>query len=464
MEKKRSWNELKSLHEGAKGLVVSSGAGVHAYLPLIRRLKEEKSYVVLAYKSVYNLLGFEPDILMLDPRLKQTKVPTDATIVVYNDEGNGVAFESLRRSNEFRVDLTIRSKRPFTLALSDYEFDENVRDNTLENRALHNPSVQALLMMRYMGIDDVTMFGFSFLDSGSVDPRVDPTCAAVHGEDEIRPAIDTGNLIYSYASHYWKMLENESEFRLQNCATLGAVCLGIPRVYFDDDLIARPCAKPKSHGNTCCVKGWLDANLEAAFYHSAQALHSTTLIQLHLHYLRYGYFEGQPISSIDHVPAAKEHAVVRAASVNIDTDMLDLYNAFQSPFVMHVAFPHARVPHRRLRFFPLRLPELQALSQELKFDSGDYEKHHGGLGAAKANVPSDIAPYVPFMHYLIDWYDYGAPLPGDFDWREYREIHHDLSVALPPFQKYLETHYRMHGFHEKREHKRTRSSDPEQRI
>jgi len=447
-----TWSKVKGRFSGRQGIVLSSGLISATEINLVRRLSFERDYVVLAYKTVLNQLDFNPHVLILDPRLKNTRPMSSndfETLVIYNDEGLGIKFESLPRSEDFHVHLYIESSGP-RLTMENSSILSN-DGNVLHTTRSTNPSEKALVVLQHLGISDITLFGFSFLDDKVSDdtlwnPIVTTTC---HWQ-----TVEPGHLLNSYASHFWIHFAEATGIRLRVHGERGSVCRRLPRVSFTRDLEQKEIA---TQGGPCgCLCGYLQETMDLPFYSSVSGLDRPLAKEAHEHFMQLGFFLGLPLrqeAPMD-IDMRMHYQEIRWYLERTTAGMKALLDAVLFSYLHHVLFPHGR--HTcRLKYLPLDAQDVHVLERKFSLSSVDY--HQCGHEAEKAALErfkqsaaheAELTKLIPTLIRVVRWQDHEVPL--DFDWRTYRSMHEDLQHALPHHQMCLEEHYSIHGYEEGR--------------
>ncbi len=428
---------LKNSIIGKKGVVLLCGQNLLEYSDKFDKFLNDPNIITLAYKNSSNILNKDPDILFLDTRIKNTRVPNDNTLIVYNNDGTTTEYETIYRSDEFSPHIFIKSHNSNGIQyvgykeLSNYKFDEIIEGNTINNQSTTDNYSQCLLFLNYLGIKEIYILGA--FNIKNPDIRKFNRSYHYYNIDKVGGyVIETGHMMHAMASHFWYKYLKEKGCSIYNVSQSGSLCEYIPRIDFNDIFTDDKTITNKPIDD-CCLFSFISNRLDPDFYienyikdRNPTADKEQICIK---HYIWNGYFCGCKLNENDDHNMWDICEPLRRVIFDKKYDMklLYLYNLFKYPklairqglknseflFQNHILSPSI-LGDKNYKDLPLTWEECDLIIDKLQFNyeeimqqNGDDKNFGGGafqmsMKEIKQHLPQGVhSKYIALVIYLI---------------------------------------------------------------
>lgn len=395
---------LKNSMEGKKGIIFLCGQNLEEYNinDNFEKLLKREDVISLAYKNSSNILPIEPDILFLDTRIKNTKIPSNKVLIAYCDDGTGRPYNKILRNEDFSPHIMINciNKHTNNSGINyigygkniNYEFGTSIKKNIMYNQKTTDNYSQSIMLMYYLGIKEIYMFGAYNI----ANPDVRNHRFSHHFNNKHKVGgyvIETGHMMHALSSHWWYKYLLKRGVKVYNVSNEGGLCKKIPRISYDDMfkntqtseenvIVAEDCKED------CCLFSFIENRLDVNFY--AKEYKTSPIFDNCLnHYIWKGYFCGCKLNINDNHSMVNMAKPLRDVIIHkkYDKDIIFLYLLFKYPklaiehkvnpefaFQNHVLSPLIYGKFKKFKkiTLPLTYSDCDKYIEEFKFDYNNY--------------------------------------------------------------------------------------------
>ena len=337
--KKNGILSLKNSMVNKKGAIFLCGQNLHEHKNRFSEIFNNSNFITLAYKNSYNILPSDPNILFLDTRIKDTKIPSNNVLIVYNNDGSSKKYHKINRNKEFKPHIFINSKNTNLtkkinyIGYSNYEkykFDQQLNENTITNAKTTDNYSQCLMFMDFLGIKEIYIFGAYNI----AHPDVRTNRYSYHFNNIGMKGgyiIETGHMMHALSSHWWyKYLQNKNT-NVYNVSKEGSLCNLIPRIEFDE-IFKSNRKNIEISKNDCCLFTFIKNRLDTK-YHSKSINIPNNFDKCLNHYICKGYFAGCKLNENDNHSMVEICKPLYKVIINkkYDIDIIFLFLLFKFP-------------------------------------------------------------------------------------------------------------------------------------
>ena len=346
--KTKKIQDIKNSMTGKKGVIFLCGQNLEEYNinDNFEKLLKREDVISLAYKNSSNILPVEPDILFLDTRIKDTKIPSSKVLIAYCDDGTSTPYNKIRRNEDFSPHIMINciQKHANSSGINyigynkniNYEFGTTIKNNIMYNQKTTDNYSQSIMLMHYLGIKEIYIFGAYNI----AHPDVRNNRFSHHFYNKNKKGgyvIETGHMMHALSSHWWYKYLLKRGVKVYNVSNEGGLCKKIPRISYTDmfknvETIENTVVDSADCKEDCCLFSFIENRLDVNFY--AKEFKTPPIFDHCLnHYIWKGYFCGCKLNNND------DHSMVNMAKPlrdviihkKYDKDIIFLYLLFKYP-------------------------------------------------------------------------------------------------------------------------------------
>lgn len=315
------------------------------------KLLKREDVVSLAYKNSSNILPIEPDILFLDTRIKDTKIPSSNVLIVYTDDGSQRPYNTIIRHEDFSPHVMINciDKNNNQSGINyigynsniDYKFGDTIKKNIMYNQKTTDNYSQSIMLMYYLGIKEIYIFGGYNISH----PNVRDNRFSHHFNNKEKKGgyvVETGHLMHAMSSHWWYSYLLKRGVKVYNVSNEGGLCKKIPRINYENMFKTTENNKVDECDKDCCLFSFIKNRMDINFY--SKEYYTRELFDYCLnHYIWKGYFCGCKLNASDNHSMIDMAKPLRDVIIykKYDKDIIFLYLLFKYP---KLAFEHKSNP------------------------------------------------------------------------------------------------------------------------
>ena len=400
---KNSILSLKNSMINKKGVIFLCGQNLHEHKNRFSEILNNKEFVTLAYKNSYNILPSDPDILFLDTRIKDTKIPPENVLIIYNNDDSGEIYEKIPRNNEFKPHIFINSKNTkITKDINyigygnyvNYKFDQSITKNIITNANTTDNYSQCLMFMDFLGIKEIYIFGaYNIAHPDVRNNRYSHHFNNIHKKGGY--VIETGHMMHALSSHWWYKYLQSKKVKVYNVSKEGSLCNLIHRINFDE-IFKLNKKIIDVNKNDCCLFSLIKNRLDTKYYSRCAGI-SNDFDKCLNHYIWKGYFAGCKLNKNDNHSMIEICKPLYKVIINkeYDIDIIFLFLLFKFPkMALNIRKKHCEFAFQNHVMSPLILNNNQSYFVPVTFNDCDKLIVDQNFDYIQYKIPEDGETFI----------------------------------------------------------------------